>query len=162
IVTLAVSLSPPVPFVVATLALFDTTPQSTAVVEDDTWITGSEVLPATVPRLQFNTWLPMAPVIKHPVYAGSRGQFRSPLRTPFAFAGRLSVTVTPSAGIEPELLTVMSNPIVSPALTGPGGLADFATSICAPTIVLDSLASVHVPETEALNAFPPYDATHTY
>src|SRR2546423_142437 len=102
------------------------------------------VPPATSPRLQFSTWLPTAPVIAQPEYAGTSDQFRSP-----------------PAGSAAELLTVMSKPMVSPALTGPGGLADFATSICAPTTVTDSFASVHLPVTASFSVSPGYEATHT-
>src|SRR6185312_8579624 len=46
-------------------------------------------------------------------------------------AGRLSVTVTPSAVPSPVLVTLMSKPISPPTRTGPAGLADFSTLIVA-------------------------------
>ena len=66
------------------------------------------------------------------------------------------------AGTEPSLVTVMSNPIAVPADTGPGGLADFATSTWAPTTVADSFASEQWPAAASLSAFPGYDAIQVY
>src|SRR5437899_98872 len=86
---------------------------------------------------QLRTWLPTSPVMEQPVKDGSRLQLRSPP------AGSGSFTVTPVAVPAPSLLTVMSKPMVSPALTGPAGLA-----------VLVMLIEAQLTVTEA-EAWPP-------
>jgi hypothetical protein len=77
-----------------------------------------------------------------------------PVGLPFAFAGRLSVTVVFSDGTEPVLVTVTSKPMLSPALTGPAGLLALLTLIVAPTTVTDSFASLQVPLTGSLSVSP--------
>src|SRR5438309_5963400 len=62
---------------------------------------------------------PTEPVTEQPVKAGFSDQLRSPP------AGSGSVTVTLVAVPAPVLLTVMSKPMVVPALTGPAGFAVF-------------------------------------
>jgi hypothetical protein len=123
-------LLPPVPFDVETLAVFDTVPQSAAVVDEVTWIGVKVVDAATVPRLHVSTWLPTPPEIVQPVYPGLTDQSRSPAAVPSAFAGRESETLASSAETSCELLTVTSKPIVPPPVTGPAGFADFETSRC--------------------------------
>ena len=66
----------------------------------------------------------------------------------------MSSTVTPVAGTGPALLAVMSNPMLSPALTGPGGFDAFETSTCEPTMVTDSFASLQFPATGLLPVSP--------
>src|SRR5205823_4252407 len=153
-VTVATSLSVPVPLVVVIVALFLTVPQSCGAVDESMWITGSEPGPSTWVKLESSTWLATEPGIEQPVWGGSSCQFRSPPATPSAPAGRTSWTWTPVAGTDPSLVTVRSKPIVEPALTGPGGFADLATSIWAATIVADSWASVQVPSTLSLSESP--------
>src|SRR4051794_10532175 len=65
--TLAKSLSPPVPLVVDTLALFLTVPQSAGVVGAVMWIAVSEPGPSTWLKSQVSTSLPTAPLIAQPV-----------------------------------------------------------------------------------------------
>src|SRR5205807_2852146 len=78
---------------------------------------GSLATPRVPAKLQFSTWVPTGPVIAQPVTDGLMLQFRSPP------AGSGSVIVTAVAVPGPLLLTTMSKPMVSPALTGPAGLA---------------------------------------
>ena len=56
-------------------------------------------------------------------------------------AGSGSLTVTPSAVPVPVFVTVMSKPIVSPALTGPAGLATFVMAIVAGATVKHSVVA---------------------
>src|SRR3989304_121664 len=72
------------------------------------------------PRAQSRALAPIA----QPVKAGSSDQV-PPVPEP---SGRTSWRVTFVAVPAPVLLTVMSNPMSSPALTGPTGLASLTTS----------------------------------
>src|SRR5690349_5326505 len=89
---------------------------------------------ARLPSEQLSCWLPAEPVIEQPVNAGSSDQFRS------APAGKLSVTETPLRAPGPLLCTVMSNPMSSPAVTGPAGFAVFVTLIVGHWTVMLSCA----------------------
>src|SRR4029077_18581640 len=82
-VTAAMLLLPPVPLVVVTEAWFFTTPQSAGAVDELMWIAGSEPGPTWL-KVQSSTWLPTAPVIEHPAYAGLSGPVRVSPDTPSA------------------------------------------------------------------------------
>ena len=128
-VTLAVPL-PPVPLVVETLAVFETVPQSAAVVAEVMWIDVQR--PRAVDRAEAADQLLAAHRPRD--RATGEGRVSDQLRS--TAAGSVSVTDTPVAGTEPGLLTVTSKPIASPALTGPGGLAALVTATCEPTGVV--------------------------
>ncbi len=110
-------------FSAAALAVLEIDVQSAFVVEDVTWIGPMSAPSARLANEQLNTWLPTDPLIEQPENAGLSDQFRS------APAGRLSLTVTPVNAPGPLLCTVMSNPMESPAVTGPAGLAVFVILI---------------------------------
>src|SRR5205807_1139245 len=99
-----------------TVALLLTVAQSAALVEEVTWMAWLVWAPMS-PRLQVRVWAPTEPPIEQPVTDGLMLQSRS------SPAGRVSLTVTACAVPGPALLTVMSKPMLSPALTGPTGLA---------------------------------------
>src|SRR5205807_7044448 len=101
----------------APVAVLLTVAQSAGVVDEVMWTVGSLATPRVPAKLQLSTWVPTGPVIPQPVTDGLMLQFRSPP------AGSGSVMVTPVAVPGPLLLTTMSKPIGSPALTGPAGLA---------------------------------------
>src|SRR5688572_3255829 len=103
---------------VATEAVLDTRPQVAAVVDELMWIGPTVPPPAMVPRLQVSVPAAMAQSPK-----ASTDQDRP------AVVGRTSVTTTLVAEPVPWLWTMMSKPIVSPALTGPAGFADLWTSM---------------------------------
>src|SRR5438270_767108 len=99
------------------VAVLLTVAQSAWVVVEVMWTVGSLATPRVPAKLQFSTWVPTGPVIEQPVTAGLMLQFRS------VPAGSGSVMVTPVAVPGPLLLTTTSKPMLSPALTGPAGLA---------------------------------------
>ena len=98
-------------------AVLVTRPQSSPVVLLLTWIGPLLAPEASVAKVQSRSWFPTEPVMAQPVKAGSSDQFR-PLP-----AGRSSWMVTTLAMPGPLFDTVMSKPILEPALTGPAGLA---------------------------------------
>jgi hypothetical protein len=80
-----------------------------------------------------SVWLPTAPEIEQSGESGLSDQL-----TP---AGSGSFTVTPWAVVVPVFVTVISNPIWSPALTGPAGLAVFVMSIVGAATVKHSVVA---------------------
>src|SRR4029450_12855310 len=112
---------------VVTDAVLSIVPQSVASVCADTW-TAKLSPEAMLSSSQVSAWLPGAPVTWQdtPVV--------SPVTAPRLHvtpAGSGSETWTSVAAPVPLLVTVTSNPISSPALTGPAGLAVFAMPISA-------------------------------
>src|SRR5438270_193801 len=114
--TLAVDVDEP-SLLAAPVAVLLTVAQSAWVVDEVMWTVGSLATPRVPAKVQFSTWVPTGPVIEQPVTSGLMLQFRSPP------AGSGSVMVTPVAVPGPLLLTTTSKPMLSPALTGPAGLA---------------------------------------
>src|SRR5438270_2583012 len=114
--TVAVAAAEP-SLLAAPVAVLLTVAQSASVVDEVMWTVGSLAIPRMPAKGQFRTWVPTGPVIEQPVTSGLMLQFRSPP------AGSGSVMVTPVAVPGPLLLTTTSKPMVSPALTGPTGLA---------------------------------------
>src|SRR5688572_9854725 len=77
---------------------------------------------ARVAKVQFSTWEPTAPLMAQFELSGFSDQLRVPVVAP-SLAGNESVTMTLVASAAPVFDTVMSKPMVSPALTGPAGTA---------------------------------------
>src|SRR5207302_7385473 len=121
--TLAVE-SPLPSLSVFTLAVLLTVAQSALLVVEVMWIVGSLATPRLA-KVQLSTWVPTGPVIAQPVTGGLMLQFRSPP------AGSGSFTTTFTAVPGPLLVTTMSKPMPSPALTGPAGLAVLAMGMVA-------------------------------
>src|SRR5258708_3134896 len=113
--TLAVEVPPP-SLSELTVAVLLAVVQSAVEVCEVRWI-GPTLVTPTLVKVQPRTCAPTDPVTEQPVKAGFSDQFRSPP------AGSASLTVTVVAVPGPSLVTVMSKPMATTALTVPAGLA---------------------------------------